>query len=195
MTRDQKPKDRRSKRTQRSLSEALVDLIKEKRFDDITIQEVIDRADVGRSTFYTHFRDKEDLFQQDWERFLDGFAQHIDWDKAGRERFVPAVYLFSHLQEYQPFYQGLVRSGKKDAVFRSGTSHLSQRIEAALNLSFKGKPVRSLPIPILANYLASELFALLQWWLDQNMPYSPERMDEIFHELVTPTFRKALGHE
>src|SRR6478672_5821803 len=145
MTRDRQPKDRRSKRTQRSLSEALVDLIKEKRFDDITVQEVIDRADVGRSTFYTHFRDKEDLFQQDWERFLDGFAQHIDWDKAGHERFVPAVYLFSHLQEYQPFYKGLVRSGKKDAVFKSGTSHLSERIEAALSLRFKGKPAPSLP--------------------------------------------------
>lgn len=195
MARDKELKDRRSARTERSLSEALVDLIKEKRFDEITVQEVIDRADVGRSTFYTHFRDKEDLFQQDWERFLDGFAQHIDWDKAGQERFVPAVYLFSHLQEYQPFYKGLVRSQKKDAVFKSGTGHLSHRFQTALTAKFKGKPAPSLPIPILANYLATELFALLQWWLDHDMPYPPERMDEVFHELVTPTFRKALGRD
>src|SRR5205085_389973 len=107
MTRDKQPKDRRSARTQRSLSEALVGLVKEKRFDDITVQEVIDRANVGRSTFYSHFRDKEDLFQKDWERFLDGFAQHVDWEKAGTGRFVPVVYLFSHLQDYQTFYKGL----------------------------------------------------------------------------------------
>ena len=98
-----KTNDRRSARTQRSLSEALVELIKEKRFDEITVQNVIDRADVGRSTFYSHFRDKEDLFQKDWERFLDGFAQHIDWEKAGAGSFVPVVYLFSHLKEFQPF--------------------------------------------------------------------------------------------
>lgn len=184
--------DRRTNRTRRSLSEALVELIHEKRFDDITVQEVIDRADVGRSTFYSHFRDKEDLFQKDWEQFLDGFAGHIDWDKAGSEPFVPVAYLFRHLEEYQPFYKSLVRSQKADAVFKSGVTHLSQRIEATLTARFLGKAAPSLPIPILSNYLAVALFALLKWWLDQQMPYPPERMNEIFHELVTPTFLKAF---
>src|SRR3979490_230288 len=94
-----KKTDRRSHRTKRQLSEALVELVKVKRFDDITVQNVIDRADVGRSTFYTHFRDKEDLLRKDWERFLDAFAQQIDWDKAGYESFVPVVHLFRHLQD------------------------------------------------------------------------------------------------
>ena len=188
-----KKKDRRSARTQRSLSGALVELITEKRFDDITVQEVIDRADVGRSTFYSHFRDKEDLFQQDWERFLDGLAQHIDWDQAGQGRFVPVAYLFSHLQEFQTFYKSLVRSQKADAILNSGTSYLSQKVEVALTELFRGRPASSVPIPILSNYLASELFSLLKWWLDHGMPNSPERMDEIFHELVGSTFRSALG--
>jgi len=187
-----KKDDRRANRTKRSLSEALVELIQEKRFDDITVQNVIDRADVGRSTFYSHFRDKEDLFQKDWERFLDGFAGHIDWEKAGNERFVPVVYLFRHLEEVQPFYKSLVRSQKTDSVFKSGVSYLSQKIETALNLQFKGKPAPSLPIPILSNYLAVELFALLKWWLDHDMPHPAERMDEIFHALVTPTFQTLL---
>jgi len=64
MTVKSKKADRRTNRTRRSLSTALVDLVKEKRFDDITVQNVIDRADVGRSTFYSHFRDKDDLFQK-----------------------------------------------------------------------------------------------------------------------------------
>lgn len=188
-----KRKDRRSTRTQRSLSEALVELIKEKRFDEITVQNVIDRADVGRSTFYSHFRDKEDLFQQDWERFLEGFAQHIDWDKAGSGSFVPVVYLFQHLKEVQPFYKSLVRSQKTDAIFKSGVSYLGKKMESALMSRLRGKPAPAVPIPILANYLASELFTLLQWWLDHDMSHSPERMDEIFHELVTPTFRTVLA--
>jgi AcrR family transcriptional regulator len=187
-----KKTDRRSNRTRRQLSSALVDLVKEKRFDEITVQNVIDRADVGRSTFYSHFRDKDDLFQKDWERFLDGFAQHIDWEKAGTGSFVPVVYLFRHLQDSQSFYQSLVRSQKADSIFRSGMDYLSQIIESALATRLKGKPAPLMPIPVLANYLASELFSLLKWWLDHKMPYSPERMDESFHQLVNPTLRTVL---
>src|SRR5258705_12626457 len=182
-------KDRRSARTQRSLSEALVELVKEKRFDDITVQEVIDRADVGRSTFYSHFRDKEDLFQKDWERFLQGFAAHIQWEKAGHENFVPAAFLFQHLKEFQPFYKGLVRSRMTDSVFKSGLVTLSRVMETGLASQLRHKPDPTVPVPILAHYLANQLFALLKWWLDHEMPYPPERMDEIFHQLVTPTFR------
>jgi AcrR family transcriptional regulator len=188
-----KKDDRRANRTKRSLSEALVELIHEKRFDDITVQDVIDRADVGRSTFYSHFRDKEDLFQQDWERFLDMFAGGINWDNAGEGVFVPAQFLFSHLKNAQAFYKGLVRSRKTDPLFKSGVSHLSQSIEAALELRLQGKRIPSIPIPILSNYLAVQLFALLKWWLDHEMPYPPERMDEIFHELVSPTFKGIFG--
>ena len=192
---ESKKDDRRANRTRRSLSEALVELIQEKRFDEITVQNVIDRANVGRSTFYSHFRDKEDLFQRDWERFLDEFAGHIDWEKATGNcegPFIPVTYLFSHLQEYHHFYKGLVRSRKTDAVFKSGLRHLSKSIETGLGLRLPGRSASAVPIPILSNYLASELFALLQWWLDHDMPYSPERMDEIFHELVTPTLRTCL---
>ena len=105
---------------------------------------------------------------------------------------MPVVYLFSHLQEYQHFYQSLVRSRKTDAIFKSGLSHLSQKMEAALTSRLRGKSAPAIPVSILANYLAGELFALLKWWLDHDMPYPPEQMDEIFHELVTPTFRSVL---
>ncbi len=185
-----KKTDRRKRRTKSRLSKALVELVKEKRFDDISVQNVIDRADVGRSTFYTHFRDKEDLFQKDWERFLDGFAQRIDWNNVGRGSFIPVAFLFRHLESFQPFYKGLVRSGMIDSTFKSGISYLSQRIEAALTTRIKSKP--SVPIPILANYLASALFFLLTWWLDHGLPYSPEQMDQVYEELITPTLRSQL---
>jgi hypothetical protein len=72
---------------------------------------------------------------------------------------------------------------------KSGTESLSHKIEAALQGSVI-KP--SIPIPVLSNYLAIELFALLKWWLDAGMPYTPESMDEIFHRLINPSFKSAL---
>jgi AcrR family transcriptional regulator len=183
--------DRRIQRTRHQLGRALVELVEQKRFDDITVQEVIDRADVGRSTFYTHFRDKEDLFRKDWEKFLDFLAQQIDWERAGKGSFMPIVFLFSHLQDAQTFYKGLVRSHKADGVMKTGIEYLSHKIEPALSCRVKHKS--AVPVPILANYLTNEMFVLLMWWLEQGMPYSPERMDQIFHELVNPTFQAMSG--
>lgn len=180
--------DRRTQRTQHQLGRALVELVQEKRFDDITVQEVIDRADVGRSTFYTHFRDKEDLFQKDWEKFLDFLAQQIKWDQAGKGAFMPVTFLFSHLQDAQTFYRGLVRSRKTEALMKSGSEYLSKKLEEALRTRPGSNP--SVPASILASYLTTQLFGLLTWWLENRMPYSPKRMDEIFHELVNPAFQK-----
>src|SRR5215213_238359 len=98
-----KKDDRRVSRTRRSLSAALIELILEKRYDSITVQDVIDRADVGRSTFYTHYRDKDDLFLSAWKRLLDLFVRRIEWEKAGKGQFVPVRDLFQHVQEFHPF--------------------------------------------------------------------------------------------
>jgi AcrR family transcriptional regulator len=182
-----KKTDRRTQRTRHSLTHAMVDLVTEKRFDDITVQNLIDRADIGRSTFYTHFRDKEDLIQTDWEGFLEFCVEQIDWTRVGKGSFFPVLFLFDHLKDVQPFYRGLVRSRKSEPLMKTGTDYLSQRMGEGLQANLKYHP--SIPIPILSNYLATELFALLKWWLDQGMPYSPERMDQIFHELVNPAFQ------
>lgn len=186
-----KTDDRRSRRTRGRLNSAMVELITEKRFDDITVQNVIDRADVGRATFYTHFRDKEDLFEQQWEQFNLHLAGQIKWDKAGKDSFFPVKFFFQHLQESQSFYQGLVRSGKVEKIFKSGVEYLSQNIEAALHQKFTTRQV-AIPVPVLSHYLANEFFGLLKWWLDAQMPYPPEAMDAMFHRLVNPTIKSAL---
>ena len=177
--------DRRTRRTQSNLTHAMVDLVAQRSFDDFTVQELIDRADVGRSTFYSHFRGKDDLFRTSWEKFIALLADKIDWPKAGKDSFMPAAFLFDHLKDVQPFYRGLVRSGKTDVLFKTGIDQLSEKIAHALRARLKDST--AVPIPILANYLASELFMLLKWWLDERMPYPPPRMDEIYHRLVNPT--------
>src|SRR5215467_2804284 len=180
---DSKPEksDRRSSRTRRSLRESLRELVMEKRYDSITVQDVIDRADVGRSTFYAHFRDKEDLFLSDWELFLDHFVDQINFQNAGSGRFVPTLGLFRHLQEEaHDFYMALSRSRKVDTLFKIGHAYLAKGIEKKLSGILADKPQPSIPVPVLSNYLSTEVFSLLKWWLEHNMPYTPERMDEIF---------------
>ncbi len=196
MHRHDKKDDRRSNRTRRALREALIELILEKRYDAITVQNVLDRANVGRSTFYAHYRDKEDLFLSDWEGLLDWFVRHIKWENINEGQMVPVRELFGHVKEFHHFYVALVRSRKTNWLFKTGLSFLTNRIENALtSLPADYQIQGAVPLPLLSNYIASEILALLRWWLDHNLQYSPERMDEIFHELIRPSLRLLLTQD
>lgn len=192
MPAEKKKFDRRAGRTRRSLSDALVALILEKRYDEITVQNVLDRADVGRSTFYSHYRDKDDLFLSGWEALMHGVARGTRWENLRAGRFVPVRELFQHVQDFQHFYKALVRSRKTGMLFKSGPIYLSKAFEESLASRLRGKRVPSVPVSVLSNYLAGGMLTLMKWWLDQGMPYTPERMDEMFHALVMPGFRTAL---
>lgn len=182
--------DRRINKTKQSLRNALVQLILEKHYDDISVQDIIDRANVGRSTFYSHFRDKEDLFRGDWERLLVSFVSEINAENIKQGKFFPITELFIHLKHFHPFYRALVRSGKTEKLFGIGQKYLTERIELQLKELLENEEIFDVPLPILANHLSSEVFSLLKWWLDQNMPYPPEEMNIFFHKIISTEFAK-----
>jgi AcrR family transcriptional regulator len=179
--------DRRVSRTQRSLHDALFHLILEKHYDEITVQDIIDRANVGRSTFYAHFRDKEDLFRTGWEQLLRSIAGHIDLTAAGAEKPLPVEWLFMHLkEEANRFYRALVRSQMADRMFTYGIYYLAKCLEENHAGISPEKFFADVPLPVLANYMSLQIFGLLKWWLDNEMPYSPKEMGEMFAKLVMP---------
>lgn len=182
--------DRRVSRTVHTLRSALFELIQEKHYDTITVQDIIDRANVGRSTFYTHFRDKEDLLIGDWKKFLDLLAVHIDL-RAPNGRIAPVEGLMMHLKDYHAFYRALVKSGKTERLFALGIEHLAGRIEAKI-LGAKNVDL-SVPASVCSHYLALQIFGMLRWWLDNNMQQTPAEMDRIFRELVAPGIRNVLA--
>ncbi len=185
--------DRRVQKTQQSLRNALIELILEKHYDTISVQDIIDRANVGRSTFYLHFRDKEDLFRGDWQRMLEFFVAQITPENLQAGRIFPIREFFEHLKDFHRLYRALVKSGKIDRLFGYGQKYLAERIEVRINTCFNIERQTTIPIPVLANFLASEVFSQLKWWLDNEMPYPPERMDEIFHRLILPGVNSALN--
>lgn len=184
--------DRRVLRTKHSLSKALVELIQEKHYDYITVQDIIDRANVGRSTFYTHFRDKEDLLMGDWKRAMDFFLSQIRWSNINSGQFVPIAELFNHLKDFHSFYRALVKSSKIERLFKNGQRYFAEIIEEKLDSIITDKTGLSVPLPILSNYLAEAIFSQLKWWLDNNMPYSAREMDDTFHQLIMPGFRASI---
>src|SRR5678816_2441110 len=91
--------DRRSQRTRHLLSAALVELIREKDYNTITVSDIIDRANVGRSTFYAHYRDKDDLFVGEMDRVIDVLGRGILHEPDSENSLFPSLGLFRHVKE------------------------------------------------------------------------------------------------
>jgi AcrR family transcriptional regulator len=179
-----KKEDQRVRRTRDRLGDALIELLLQKPFDDITVQEVLERAEVSRSTFYSHFRDKNDLFLSDADEFFDGMANALSRFGDKSERVAPVHELFAHVAEMRPFYHALVESGKVDDVWALGREHFARGIEKRLGEIPRGGHISSAQCRLMAHGLAGSLFSLLDWWMQSGMKDTPLEMDKLFHQLV-----------
>jgi AcrR family transcriptional regulator len=184
--------DRRSKRTRRMLGQALVSLMLEKRYDTITVQEIIDRANVGRSTFYAHFLDKEDLLQNESTDLVDRLVAHMDHSAAGNP-IVPSLELLQHLYESQDLYRALVRGRAIQPVLKNMQAHLSRHVQHRLTQRMPAGRAPEVPLAVLAQHIAGTLITLFQWWVDRDMPESPEQINAYFLQLIRPTVMANAG--
>ncbi len=184
--------DRRSQRTRELLSNALLALMLEKRYDEITIQELIDRANIGRSTFYAHYLDKDDLLVSDVTRMIDTLIQqHGDPRQPGTRPGL--AQFFRHVQSQQQLYKALVRGGGIDLLYKKSHAHIQGNIKRYLEAAIPAGQPPAAPLDLIAECMAGTMLTMLKWWLDHEMPYTPEEMDTLFHGLVLPGIAATLG--
>ncbi|MCU1221063.1 MAG: transcriptional regulator, TetR family [Candidatus Angelobacter sp.] len=176
--------DRRARRTRDALGDALIHLMQERPFNSITVQDVLARAEVGRSTFYTHYRDKNDLFLSDAEEFWEAASTMIERSGEESKRVAPVRELFTHVAEAKLFRDALVASGKVHDVMELGQGQFARAIERRLTKLSTTTGTRSGHFAAAAHALAGALFSSLSWWIDRGMPVSPAEMDIAFHRLV-----------
>ncbi len=189
-----KKEDRRSQRTRRLLHRAVMSLMQEKRYDSITVQDIIDRADVGRSTFYAHYQDKEDLINSSLKEILDELGQHLDDKTPDTQRIVPTLALFKHVYEGQQHFEAMKGRGL-DLMLEKGQVYWHKNIKSQLQARFPQEETPALPLDLVASYLSGALSTFLKWWMANNFPYSPERIDEMFQHLVMPGVWAMLGKD
>lgn len=174
--------DARARRTREQLSWALVDLIREKDYDAISVQDIADRAHVGRSTFYAHFGDKDDMFVQHSVAFNRALGQHLAWDEASKSWRFPIRGLFTHVREFRFLYDALVKSRNLDRILKMGQNVMGETFET--RIAARGRDASDMPAPILAQHIAATIVNLLTWWMDRHCPHSPDKMDAHFHRLI-----------
>lgn len=191
--------DRRVQRTRQLLHHALMSLIVEKGYNAITVQDIIDRANLGRSTFYAHYQDKEDLLLSGMEEVMHSLIRGTEnapgeSQKRGEsQRILSTLPIFRHAQEQHHLHKAIVGGRGIDVIIQAIQKHLSSHIQEQIEQLVAEGHTPSVPPPVLATYLAGTLLTLLIWWLDHNMPYPPERMEEMFQELAMPGVGAVLG--
>ena len=179
-----KREDARVRRTRDALGDALVALMQEKPFDTITVQDVLDRAKVGRSTFYSHYSDKDDLLMSDAEEFFESVAMMLSVRGDTSDRVFPVREFFGHIIEAKTFVDALFSSGKMNDNMELARGLFARGIERRLAELPKGQGIPENERPAIAFAHAGALLALLQWWVDRGMKQTPAEMDQLFHRLV-----------
>lgn len=185
--------DRRIQRTRQLLHKALIELIMEKPYDQITVQDILDRANIGRATFYAHFSDKDALLLGGMDE--DHFDIRLYLDEAeivvDEDKLLPCYSLFRHAQQFHPLYKAMLGGNGIEVVKKAFHKHLVHAIEQRIK---RYAPTISLPLPLVSHYLAGALMSLIIWWLDHEMPHSPEEMDTMVQQIAMMGLER-LSHE
>jgi AcrR family transcriptional regulator len=185
--------DRRSQRTQQALMDALIALLSIKHYDSISIQDIVEKANVGRSTFYAHFQTKDDLLIMGFARVLDMLLGFVVLSETNNHLELDTTALFQHASGHYELYKTLTWGSGLDILTRDGHNTFSSKIQERLTQFTAGKEISSVSLSILSYHLAGSLLLLLKWWLDNKMPNTPEEMNSIVQQLVMPGIRSTLG--
>ena len=176
--------DARVRRTRDALGDALIALMQEKPFDTITVQDVLDRAHVSRSTFYSHYSDKDDLLMSDADEFFQALSMALSQHGEKSDRVFPVREFFAHLSDVQPFFKALMKSGKYQENMELARGHFARGIERRLAELPRGQSIPPHELQAIAFTHAGALLSLLTWWLDRGMRESPAEMDQLFHRMI-----------
>ena len=189
----QNTKDRRVRRTRKLLHQALRELMAEKRYDSITVQDILDQADVGRTTFYAHYQDKEDLATSMLIELMDRLIAAVDESDLPKQPVYPTHILFNHIEENHEIFKGMMRGRGMELFMEKGKQFWAERIEARLRSLQAAVQDTGVPIQLIAGATAGAYLIQLKWWLDNDLPYSAEEMAQYADRLILPGVFAALG--
>jgi AcrR family transcriptional regulator len=187
--------DRRVNKTRKALKDALTDLILEKGYESITVQDVIDRADVGRSTFYAHFIDKDDLLMAIFADLQVPGPDTAAW-KGDDPAFSWTLDLFRHFGSGKRLFSA-VTSSQSGALARRETKRwLEELARAELNRLRMARTVQRMTLETVVSFLVGTFLGFMDWWMHpENEQLTAEQVDQAFRALVLPGVSRVLRLE
>ena len=181
--------DRRQRKTREAIFHAFTELLSEKDFSQITVGQIIDKADVGRATFYAHFETKEFLLKEFCRELFCHIFDTASQDHAHRHIFdcegadSVFLHLYQHFQKNDNNILTLLSSQNNELFLQYFRSNLDLLIEDQLPNLPSHMPC-DLPESYRKNHIASSFVETLKWWIRNGMTESPETITDYFLQVI-----------
>lgn len=173
--------DPRVVRTRELLRQSLVDLISKKGFGNLSIQEITDNAGLNRATFYLHYKGKDELLVDVFEELVVGSLPQPPEDETPirpLRELHPVVTVFTHIAEYADFYRAILGERGVPFFMARVQNIIKEIIKRWVPVFVKSKFTEDVPLDIIINYLGAAYLGVISWWLEHDMPYTPEEMEK-----------------
>ena len=191
--------DRRVSRTRNALQQALCGLILKKGYDAISIGDICTAADVGRSTFYAHFKNKDALKRSGLEplhKFL-----HTQQNESLRSRkcesrpFAFSLAMFEHARDHSRHYRALVGGRGGTVSLAKIREILSDLVRGELATNADRRQLQSMSREFMVQYVVGSFMSVLTWWLVGGAKQSPREMDAMFRALAIDGVGRAIRRQ
>lgn len=182
--------DRRQKKTRDAIFKAFIDLLSKKHYNQVTVGEIIERADVGRATFYAHFETKdfllkelcEELFCHIFDALEGGSKKHNHIFECDAPSSV-VLHLLQHLQKNDNSILELLACENNELFLRYFKENLKKLIQRQPQF-FESQKGRAVPNDYWINHISVTFVETVRWWLDSGMKESPETLSDYFLSVI-----------
>ena len=202
--------DRRIQRTCQSLRAALLELIKEKGYDSISIEEITERANVGRATFYLHYKDKEDLLLEEFSAMTNEKVQVLSeipfsaWLQSqediaevdAKRPAPPLLIVFQHIYDNSELYYILLKSERSSRIIDRIRKISTEAIVRFVEVKARTDPIPllfSVPVEFFAAFFSGALLSTVDWWLEEDMRHTPAEMTDLFQSICFKGVKSVIG--
>jgi AcrR family transcriptional regulator len=189
--------DRRVQKTRQILQKAIIDLIVEKGFESTKVQDILDKANVGRSTFYAHYQDKGELLHSCFEEFNKLIEQPDFSSPEGSTDYSDTAVVADFTLKFFEFAKSNFQLCKALLKSQDFSIFLDSFLFDYINGTLKNWMAReknsSIPSEMVAHYFLSAFSGTLKWWINKDMPCSVEEIDKYFNQLAMPSIKSVFS--
>ena len=184
--------DRRQQKTRKAIFAAFNELLTQKKYNKIMVQEIIDKADVGRTTFYAHFPTKDDLLREMCTTLFNHvFSDVLEMEKthdfsAATDRSETMItHILYHLRDNRKNILGVLSCESGELFLQFFKQYLNNLFERNMSVNNCGK----LPKDFIINHISGSFINMVQWWIKGRLKQSPEELARYFKAVINPIFR------
>jgi AcrR family transcriptional regulator len=185
--------DRRVRRSRRAIQQALVELILEKGYERVSVTEIIDRADVGRSTFYAHFTDKQDVLFSNLDALSD--LLHAAPDRRQGPLLAFSLPMLEHVAEQRRLVRALLGRRGGAVVVARGEQMLASIVRTELLAALPIGATSPARLEVVVTCVVGAFMAMVRTWVDEDLTATPAELDAVFRAVVAPGVAAILGRD